>query len=410
MPVLGATAINWEFRNGRDAGLLLAVLALLGQRCAAGQAPKISSAFVIESDSIQSFPGPQWRASGEAVAGRRYGVRLEFAGAAKDTLDWLRSLHVRVTNYDDVGSHILRSFPSPFFRDPIQEGNRFAAFGDIGILPQGDTVRLSVARGDPIVGDTVLLEITLSVRGPSPFRLGASLGVAVPLNGDTGLGVIQRVGINGRLQFSSIRGLGLPRCHWYTVPVCLVPTARFFAGPFLMEGDFLLSAVAIDTTSPESLAVYDSLQRPTRLLTSFQRGSEGYVRIEFPLVGFGGPLSLRSYFQGGFVTVRGLPDYYQQYFVGFRLGIDAVDVSGRQSFVEIGWGRSDNLQPNRRRRRVTVQLRVPSTEFVFQFVVNNGRLRRGWDNPVIMSIYTPLDLRDIRDIILGKGKGESGGG
>ena len=36
-----------------------------------------------------------------------------------------------------------------------------------------------------------------------------------------------------------------------------------------------------------------------------------------------------------------------------------------------------------------------------QFVVNNG----GRDNPVILSIFTPLDLKDIRDIILGKGKG-----
>ena len=52
-------------------------------------------------------------------------------------------------------------------------------------------------------------------------------------------------------------------------------------------------------------------------------------------------------------------------------------------------------------KRSVVQLRVPSTEFVFQFVVNNG----GRDNPVILSIFTPLDLKDIRDIILGKGKG-----
>ena len=156
-----------------------------------------------------------------------------------------------------------------------------------------------------------------------------------------------------------------------------------------MEGDFLLTVAQVDTNRV-------AIQQRT-----FEQAAEGYIRIEFPLIDFGGPLSLRAFRQGGFVTLRNRPPYWEQSYTGLRFGIDAVDVSGRQSYIEIAWGRSDNLNTRGRRRRSVVQLRVPSTEFVFQFVVNNG----GRDNPVILSIFTPLDLKDIRDIILGKGKG-----
>src|SRR5439155_1546046 len=166
---------------------------------------------------------------------------------------------------------------------------------------RGDSVEVSVERS------TSLVAVTRAPVRIDNFQLGATLGVTVPLNGDSGVGAVQRAGLNGRLQLSQLKG-------------CSVVT-----------------------------------------------GCKSFV-LALPRVVF---------------------------------RIEEVRDSGGRSYSEIAWRRSANLDSRGRRRHSVVQLRVPSTEFVFQFVMNNG----GRDNPVILSIFTPLALKDIRDIILGKGKG-----
>ena len=399
-----ARAIGW----GRQR---LAELFVIGATCGvastaavsllSSQAVDVKRLAVIESDSASSFPNSSWRESAALRSGHRYGVRLEFHGAPADTLDWLGSLDVVLRSTDEADARPVRRFLAPFLRHVIclsascGSGGVFAAFGDLGVLPgadeiRGDSVEVSVERS------TSLVAVTRAPVRIDNFQLGATLGVTVPLNVDSGVGAVQRAGLNGRLQLSQLKGcsvvtgcksfvLALPR----VVLRVLAPHSQLFAGPFLMEGDFLLTVAQVDTNRV-------AIQQRT-----FEQAAEGYIRIEFPLIDFGGPLSLRAFRQGGFVTLRNRPPYWEQSYTGLRFGIDAVDVSGRQSYIEIAWGRSDNLNTRGRRRRSVVQLRVPSTEFVFQFVVNNG----GRDNPVILSIFTPLDLKDIRDIILGKGKG-----
>jgi len=216
------------------------------------------------------------------------------------------------------------------------------------------------------------------------------------------------LGLNGRLQVGEAAGRDpcKPKrvAEWLLAPACPVvlvarlfsPSVRFMSGPFLMEGDFVLGIAGQDTLVPKP----DPTAPPDTNL-HFQESAEGYVRIEVPVLDFGGPLSLRGFGQGGFVVVRGRREYWEQRFWGFRLGIDAVDVSGRQSFVEIAWGASENLTPVHGRMRVTAQLRVPRTELVFQFGVNRGAHPNGGDSPVVFSIYSPLDFGKIRRTILG---------
>jgi len=182
----------------------------------------------------------------------------------------------------------------------------------------------------------------------------------------------------------------------------LAPQAHKWQGPFVVEGDFLLGLVALqkDTSAADSTGTIDSTQ-------VFRQSSEGYVRIELPLVDFGGEVSLRAFAQGGFVTVQSLPNYWVQQYFGLRLGMDAVDPSGRQSFVEIAYGLSENLRPKDRRLRVGVQLRVPDTGLVFQFNVNmrpgSGHLNTFTsDNPIVFSVYNSIDFKQLFSLVSGQ--------
>jgi len=287
------------------------------------------------------------------------------------------------------------------------EGGVFAAFGYAGALPAADTVLLLLAsRG-------TTLAVPVWRRAPRRFVLGASLGATVPLNSVAGRTVVRRIGLNGRLIVGTLH-TGDLRCALRTWPFCLVqvvtyipaltaglaPHAHKWQGPFVVEGDFLLGLVALQTDTADSASAADSTQ-------TFRQSSEGYVRIEFPAVDFGGDVSLRVFAQGGFVTVQSEPDYWAQEYFGMRLGMDAVDLSGRQSFVEIAYGLSENLRPRRGRLRVAVQLRVPDTGFIFQFNVN---FRPGTghrdpftsDNPVVFAAYSSIDFQQLFTLVGGK--------
>lgn len=381
-----------------------ALLSLLAAGASAAQTPadtmrqpRVLRLVLVEADTSLSFPGPGWPEASQISPGRRYGLKVEFSGPPQDTWQLLRSLEIALVSVSARGQPETRRFPAPFLRaatcaqEPCSSGGVFVAYGDLGFLPYADTVRVAVRQDN-----TTLVERVVVSQAAERFRMGASLGGTLPLNGDTGQGLTRRVGLNGRLHVSQVRGVLIRESRLLAailLPVrWLAPDARFAGGTFLMEGDFVLGVGVLDTsvTTPPALA--------------YRPASEGQVRIEVPLLDLGDPLFLRAFAQGGFVVFEGEPGYWEQRFFGMRLGIDAVDLTGRQSFIEIAWGKSTNIQPTRRRRRVVVQLRVPTTEFVFQIMANQGLSDRG-ASPVVLSFFTPLDLRQIRDIILGQPSG-----
>jgi hypothetical protein len=168
-----------------------------------------------------------------------------------------------------------------------------------------------------------------------------------------------------------------------------------FRGEALLEGDFLLGLAALDTSKTK-----DTSQ-------TFQSSSEGSVRLELPLLGLSQDVLLRFYAEGGFVTVQSLPNYWTQRYYGLRLGMDAADVSGRQSYVDIALGYSENLRPRHARLRVVVQLVIPRTQLAVQFKVNYSQGGHSdptkTDSPVILSGFTSVDFQSLYNLIAGKG-------
>lgn len=121
---------------------------------------------------------------------------------------------------------------------------------------------------------------------------------------------------------------------------------------------------------------------------------------------FSEEVSLRLYGEGGFVTSQDLPNYWATQYFGLRLGMDAADVSGRQSYADIAWGHSGNLRPTRTRLRVAVQLVIPGTQLVAQFKVNYAPGHHTdptlTDSPAILSAFTSVDFQSLYRLITGK--------
>ncbi len=397
------------------AGMLAAVSPAWPQTSAASSAATAAMRLaprrvvLLEPDTARapSFPDSTWNEVAEVAPGRRAGVRLEVS--APDSiaaLRWLDSVQVRLLQ---SGRGVVRRdalLPVTFFRHPMcasskcdSSGGVFAVFGYVGLVPFADTTRLVIAwpgpghgsavgaRPDSAVGaarDPVAPEprdssvVFVWAHAPGRFALGASYGVTLPLNSVSGRSVVPRLGMNGRLLAFELRPSG---------PV-------MFHGPVLMEGEFLLGVAALQHDS----AGADSSQ-------TFRQSSEGSIRIELPFVDFGGDVSLRVFLLGGFMTVPSQPNYYVQHYYGLRLGMDAADISGRQSYVEFGTGGSDNLRPSGGRWRITVQLVIPRTPIVFQFGVNyarsNHRDPSTSDSPVILSAFTTQDFQFLYNLISG---------
>jgi hypothetical protein len=371
------------------------------------------------------FPDSTWIETAEVAPGHALGVRVEVtASDSPAALRWLLGLDLFL--YHSGGDTArARSKLAPVLTHGVkcvtgdcQGGGVFAAYGYVGTVPARDTVKLML-RALP---DTPTYVVPVWERAPSRFALGASIGAAVPLNSGAGHDVVRRAGLNGRLLVGTMihhGGVFEPRAsgwlNWVwegpvwlasvaaqgvVLPFKLMPSARTWQGPLLVEGEFLLGLAALqhDTTKADSAARADSSQ-------GFRQTSEGYVRIELPLVDFGNEVSLRLFGQGGFVTVQNMPNYWSQQYFGARLGMDAADPSGRQSYIEVAFGRSENLRPVKGRLRVVVQLRVPETPLVFQFNVNYHTHHDdplASDNPVMISAYSALDLQDLFRLMGGK--------
>jgi hypothetical protein len=361
-----------------------------------------------------SFPDTTWSELRESAPEGVLGVRIEVvASDSSAAAQWLDSLDVSLYRASAGNPRDTWLLAPRFFRGLLCPGadcrsrGVFTAFGFAGPLPSADTLLLFLASSDSTI------TVPVWRHSPPRFVLGASVGVAVPLNSGAGRTVVRRLGLNGRLLIGTLHSGDL-HCRAATWPVCILQAATYLAtvpaelaprahrwqGPFVVEGDFLLGLVALQADTADSAAAADSA-------LVFRQSSEGYVRIELPVVDFGGEVSLRAFAQGGFVTVQSAPNYWSQEYFGLRLGMDAVDLSGRQSFVEIGYGLSENLRPTHRRVRVGVQLRVPSTGLIFQFNVNfrpgaGHRDPLSSDNPVVFSAYSSIDLNQLFSLVSGK--------
>ncbi len=383
-----------------------------------GQQPTVRRIVLLTPDTTRppSFPDSTWSELREAAPGHTLGVRIEVIAADSNAAaQWLSRLNVSLYRAGAGRSRDVSLLAPAFFRGlfcaqgDCRVGGVFGAFGYAGALPPADTLLLLLVSPDSTITAPVWR------RSPPRFVLGASVGAAVPLNSRAGRGIVRRVGLNGRLLIGTLHEGDL-KCRVRSWPVCvfqavtylatlpahLAPQAHKWQGPFVVEGDFLLGLVALqkDTSAADSTGTIDSTQ-------VFRQSSEGYVRIELPLVDFGGEVSLRAFAQGGFVTVQSLPNYWVQQYFGLRLGMDAVDPSGRQSFVEIAYGLSENLRPKDRRLRVGVQLRVPDTGLVFQFNVNmrpgSGHLNTFTsDNPIVFSVYNSIDFKQLFSLVSGQ--------
>jgi hypothetical protein len=333
-----------------------------------------------------TFPDSGWRRFSALQPYKRAGLRVEFEAPPADTGAWLASIRMVLrTIAKSRRDTIVYGPPSlPAHSCTRPDCSLFYAYGDLGYLSGADTITLDVMRGD-----SVLAREVLQTSEPASLALGGSIGAAVPLNVAAGEHVVQRAGIHGRLVVTTFQGFPLEIHRFFS-------DLRLLAGPVLMEGEFLIGVAGVDTSTDT-----------TTNNLAFRQASEGIVRLEFPIVQIGDELSLRYVMDRGFVTIRRQPDFWIQKFYGLRLGIDAADVSGRQSYLEIAWGKSENLDPTAARgvrRRATVQLRVPHTQLVFQILANFGPNRqgtRGANNPAIFSVFAPLDLEQIGDLISG---------
>jgi hypothetical protein len=360
----------------------------------AAPAPKTSLARVLvlqrpDSAGAVAFPDATWTEVSGVAPGLRAGIRVEVNTGDTSTVSrWLDSTDLQLLRAGTrLGTDSVR-LSRAFLRNAMcvsarcLQGGVVAFFGDLGIVPDADTVELIVSVPDAVGRSRTVYPIW--VRRSSRFTLGGSFGATLPLNSASGRDVVPRLGMNGRVLVATLKPGWLFHRRW------------LMTGPFLLEGDYLLGLAALqhDSTAADSAE-------------TFRKSSEGAVRFEWPLVDFGADVTLRAVWQGGFVTVQNLPNYWVQEYKGFRLGMDAADISGRQSFVELTWGHSDNLRPSSHRWRVVVQLLVPRTQLVFQFGVNYARGQHRdpstSDSPVILSVFTTQDFQFLYGLLTGKG-------
>lgn len=399
--------------------LLLATIGVASSADAATQMPsRPISAAILVPDSGRSSALPDfssWRPVLEGRPGAQAALRLEWRDSAGAQL-WLDTLEVWLIwkGADlETGDMIDREQQLSPGRLRLRclsgcDGageSMFTSHVYLGVLPPvADVIRVELRRPVP---EDAMVQVLWS-RRIERFVLGASIGGTLPLNRDGDDDLARRAALHGRVLVSRIPGFSSPGCRFRqrtpalaalaALPMlvnCLVhfssPHARWFAGPFLLEGEFLLGLAQVDSSASSAAG-------------SFAESSEGYTRIEFPLLDFRDNVSLRAFGQGGFITVRGSSEFFLQKFYGLRLGLDATDYSGRQSFIEFALGKSENLRPSGpRRRRVTAQLRAPATPLVFQIVVNYKK--RGVpnvDNPVVLSAFLPFEFQSLYNALTGR--------
>jgi len=419
------------------AGALAALVAACGAaRPALAQgdtsAPFIVRATLLVPDSARTPAPPDsaWKPALSVMPGRQAGVRLDIA--LRESLAPAHSLsRLRGEIEWSRASWLPESRPgaSPLaalaFIRGTQVADTVAVYAYLGYVPQADTVRLKVWFQGDSGAESRSLDVW--VRSPSRFTLGASAGAAIALNDTGSRKAVRRIGMSGRLLLGQVNGVDkLPGCRirsfWHALLVVpplwcavrvpargvllLAPGGRWLRGAFLMEGEFLLGLAGTQAADSAGAPAGDSALTPP---PTFARSAEGSIRIEVPLLDLGGDLAVRAFGQGGFVTVSGRPDIWLQQYWGLRLGIDQADVSGRQSYVEVGWGFSDNLRPRRTRSRIAVQLRAPGTPIVVQIAVNyRGAARFNpstSDNPVVAAVFAPIDLTQLFSTLTGGASG-----
>jgi len=383
---------------------------------------------VPDSARPPSLPDTTWKPAQFVMPGRQAGARLDillpdtpaavrYLSRLRGEIEWSRASWLPESR---PGTALLAALP---FSPTTRFGDTVAVFAYLGYVPQADTVRLRVWFHG--VSDVEPRILNVWVRSPSRLTVGASAGVAMALNDSASRSPVRRLGMNGRLLVSQVNGVDkLPACRirsfWHALLVVpplwcavrvpargvllLAPGGRWLRGAVLVEGDLLLGLAGTPAGDTAASPSGDSASAP-----SFARSAEGNLRIELPLFDLGGDLALRVFGQGGWVTVSGRPDFWLQRYFGWRLGIGQADVSGRQSYVEMGWGFSDNLRPRKTRVHVAVQLRAPGTPLVAQISVNyhgKGRFNPATsDNPVVAAVFAPIDLTRLFATLAGGASG-----
>jgi hypothetical protein len=219
----------------------------------------------------------------------------------------------------------------------------------------------------------------------SQFVVALTLGTTFPLNrlspNDTATRLEPRVGFNGRVIITDMDPA------WSKIGRLGFFNSDLFRGPIVAEGELFLGL--------------STLQEGVADTNRYEQATEGNLRLSVPIVDFGRSVALRGLYEVGSISIRDSDELQAERYWGFRLGLDPTDISGRQSYVELAWGKSENLTPDKR-RRLTVQFRVPSTNIVLQFKNNfaRGRASGGdFENTSILSAFVPLEAAEVLRIL-----------
>jgi hypothetical protein len=252
------------------------------------------------------------------------------------------------------------------------------AFVFLGRTPEADTVDILVGFRD------ASRRLRVWKERSSQFLVGLALGSTFPLNklsaNDTISRLQPRLGFNGRVIITDIE----PQQAIGRIGVF---NTELFRGPIVAEGELLLGLSTLQEGIPDS--------------NRYEQATEGNLRFSMPIVDFGRAVAFRGMYEIGSVSIRNSDDLQGEQYIGFRLGLDPADLSGRQSYIELVWGKSENLTPDRR-RRLTVQFRVPTTNIVLQFRNNFARTKKTglqFENTSVLSAYVPLTASEVLRVL-----------
>jgi len=219
----------------------------------------------------------------------------------------------------------------------------------------------------------------------SQFLVALALGTTFPLNklspNDTLARIQPRLGFNGRVILTEIDPAlsKVGRLHLFN--------SDLFRGPIIAEGELYLGL--------------STLQEGVADTNRYEQATEGSLRVSVPILDFGRSVALRGQYEVGSVSIRDSDKLQSEHYFGFRLGLEPADISGRQSYIELAWGKSNNLTPESR-RRLTAQFRIPTTNIVLQFRNNFARGRNTggpFENTSILSAYVPLEASEVLRIL-----------